>query len=138
MLVLITGGRDYQNKAVVYAVLDRLSQNPDIDQIVVMHGAARGADSLAHQWCLDRGVEPLPMPADWNTYKRAAGPIRNREMLEAGPPDRVIAFPGGVGTENMVHQSHKRGIPVWRVTDTGSGYELALDRPDRGQGDERI
>lgn len=46
---------------------------------------------------------------------RAAGPMRNKQMLEEGKPDLVVAFPGGAGTENMVKQAKAAGIRVLRI-----------------------
>ena len=41
--------------------------------------------------------------------------MRNREMLERGRPDLVIAFPGGPGTANMVKLAREAGIEVIKV-----------------------
>ena len=54
-------------------------------------------------------------PADWDTHGRGAGPIRNKQMLEEGKPDLVIAFPGGKGTANMIGQAKEAGIPVREI-----------------------
>lgn len=82
---------------------------------VVIHGAARGADTLAAEWARDRGIPVLPFPADWDSHPRAAGPIRNAQMLREGKPDVVIAFPGGRGTANMIDQAERAGVPVLRI-----------------------
>jgi predicted dinucleotide-utilizing enzyme len=99
--VLVCGGRDYADKAKVYQTLDGfLSDNPSVLHII--HGAARGADSLASQWAKDRGVTEIAYPADWKAYGKQAGYIRNKQMLDEGKPDLVLAFPGGAGTAMMV------------------------------------
>jgi hypothetical protein len=58
-----------------------------------------------------------PYPADWEKYGKAAGSIRNSEMLTKGKPHGVLAFHNDLvnskGTKNMVVQSLKAGIPVW-------------------------
>lgn len=84
---------------------------------VVIHGAASGVDEqamIAAQAI--PGVKHLPFQADWHTHRRAAGPIRNRRMIEEGKPDLVVAFPGGRGTANMVAQARKAGIDVIEVS----------------------
>ena len=77
---------------------------------LLLHGGARGADAAiaraAHQlgWC------SFVMPAEWGRHGRAAGPIRNRELLEQAIARAVahtspgsitsvlvVAFPGGAG-----------------------------------------
>ena len=55
-------------------------------------------------------------PADWKTFGKAAGPIRNRKMLDEGLPDVVIAFHEDIerskGTKNMISQACEQGIDV--------------------------
>jgi hypothetical protein len=81
--------------------------------MVVIHGDADGADTLAYDVCKEVGIEQCRIPACWNKYQRAAGPIRNRLMLDLFPTlDLVMAFPGGVGTANMKEQAGQRDIPV--------------------------
>jgi UDP-N-acetylmuramoylalanine-D-glutamate ligase len=53
--------------------------------------------------------------ADWDTHGKAAGPIRNKRMLDEGKPDLVVAFPGGRGTANMISQARKAGVEVIEV-----------------------
>ena len=60
---------------------------------LVIQGEARGADSLARDVAQNLGIEVLPFPANWEKYGRAAGPIRNKQMLDEGDPDGVLAFP---------------------------------------------
>src|SRR4051812_7345271 len=90
MRVLICGPRDCQSRAAVSAELAALflMQKPSL----VIHGAASGVDSLADQWACASGIKRLPFPAEWNKHGKAAGPIRNQEMLDEGKPDLVIAF----------------------------------------------
>lgn len=107
MRVLVCGGRDYRNPEAVYAVLDNLSHVS-----CVIEGGALGADCFAAEWADRTGVEHLQFNADWKTHGRAAGPIRNKKMLDEGKPDLVLAFPGGKGTKNMVDQALKVGVKV--------------------------
>lgn len=81
----------------------------------IIHGDAKGADRLAKRWAEYYGVDQEPFPADWRKHGYAAGPIRNRQMLDEGVPNLVIGFPGGAGTKDMTDTSIKRGIPTWKV-----------------------
>ena len=56
------------------------------------------------------GVVVEEFKADWDKFGRAAGPIRNAQMLREGKPDLVVAFPGGRGTANMVAQAKARAL----------------------------
>ena len=48
MRVLVCGGRDFADSALLYGVLDELNRTKTI--ICVIEGDARGADRLAGQW----------------------------------------------------------------------------------------
>ncbi len=66
------------------------------------------------------GWSSLVMPDQWQRHGRAAGPIRNRELLEqaiaraeahTSPGYQVsvlvVAFPGGAGTASLVRQARR-------------------------------
>jgi len=108
MRILVCGGRDYDDRKKVFEALDTLD-NP----CALIEGGARGADRLAREWAIDNNVPIFTFNADWETYGRAAGPIRNKQMLVEGKPDIVIAFPGGAGTANMIRQARAAGIPCF-------------------------
>lgn len=114
MRVLICGGRDPDSDT-CDAVWNWVMQNCAAGDVVI-HGAARGVDTQAMIAAQTLpGVKHLPFAADWHTHGRAAGPIRNKRMLDEGKPDLVIAFPGGRGTANMVKQARAAGIEVREV-----------------------
>lgn len=111
--VLVCGGRDYRDRRRVFEVLDGLVMDlarPPVSTII--QGEARGADTLGKVWARSRRVRVESYAADWETHGRAAGPIRNKRMLDEGRPDLVVAFPGGRGTANMVEQARAAGVEV--------------------------
>ena len=110
--VLVCGGRDYTDEDKVFEVLDTVHQGEFISTI--LHGAAKGADTLANRWALINKVYIESYPADWSLGKKA-GPIRNKQMLEDGEPDLVVAFPGGKGTANMVKLAQEAGVEVMEI-----------------------
>lgn len=110
MIVLVCGGRDYADRARLFAFLDQ--QHAAEPFTLVVHGAAQGADSMAGEWAAARNVPCTPVPADWKRFGRGAGPRRNREMLARHRPDLVIAFPGGRGTADMVECATAAGVRV--------------------------
>lgn len=111
MKVLVCGGRDFNDAAHVFVMMTELHQSLGPFTCVV-HGAARGADTLAGIWAKQNDIEVREYPADWRTHGRAAGVLRNRQMLDAEHPDLVIAFPGGRGTDNMVKTARELGFSV--------------------------
>lgn len=115
--VLVCGGRNFADEQAVFDWLSSFHKAHPI--AVVIHGGAQGADSLAAEWAranaASEGIKTLCFKADWQTYRKAAGPIRNARMIAEGKPDCVIAFPGGVGTANMIKQAEAAGIQVYRA-----------------------
>ena len=101
----------------MHAALDAMAEIVWIDAVI--HGDPLGADRFAGGWARLRGIEEIPFPADWAAHGRAAGPIRNKRMLDEGRPDLVVAFPGGRGTANMVQQAMDPGLPVQEVPPAG-------------------
>lgn len=114
MRILVCGGRDFANRELVFSTLDKLDTENCID--VVIHGAARGADTEAARWCSVRGVPAWPFPADWKRHQNGAGPIRNQQMLDEAFPTHVLAFPGGTGTADMVRRARAAGLPITEVS----------------------
>lgn len=81
----------------------------------VVHGDARGADKCA-KWAAEEmlGIPCHTHPADWDRYGKAAGSIRNQEMLDKHPDiGMVLAFPlpGSIGTWDMVGRA-RPDIPI--------------------------
>lgn len=82
--------------------------------ITIIHGCANGADTLAGKYAEQKGLTLVAKPANWKKHGKAAGFIRNTEMLKEGP-DLVIAFPGGKGTRMMIDIATKAGVDVWKI-----------------------
>lgn len=81
---------------------------------LVITGGARGADSMAYGIGRKQiGCEVKVFLPDWGRYGKAAGPIRNRQML-AERPDFVLAFHKNFsrskGTRDCIDQATKLGI----------------------------
>lgn len=90
--LLITGSRDWVNKDKIRsAIWDIL----DIDSsIILVHGGCpTGADQIASEVAEELEIPVIEVPADWATYGRSAGPIRNQEMIDKYPPKYALAFP---------------------------------------------
>lgn len=111
MKFLICGGRDFEDRPFFDRVMHNVTNYWGMPKLVI-HGMARGADTLADRWALDNGILVRGFPADWNRHGRAAGAIRNQQMLDEGRPDLVIAFPGGPGTADMVRRAQMVGVQV--------------------------
>jgi len=113
-VLLVCGGRDFDNAERAFAVLNRTAERVEIT--AVRHGGARGADNLAGLWALEHGYPEQVYPAELATKGKGAGPIRNQAMIDAGGVVAVVALPGGPGTADMVRRARAAGLPVWEVT----------------------
>lgn len=115
MTVLICGGRDYNDRNMAFAELDKIHHEQEITKVI--HGDARGADTLGNHWARLNNIPQKAYPADWRRFGRSAGFIRNKAMIQNEEIDRIIAFPGGNGTEHMISVARQDGIKVLRVGD---------------------
>lgn len=106
--VIVCGGREYDDKEFVYQILNKHCSG----DVLIIHGAALGADSLANEWAKENHKPVLVFRAEWDKNGKAAGPMRNIKMLKEGLPSLVIAFPGGKGTAHMVSIAMKAGVKV--------------------------
>jgi DNA-binding MurR/RpiR family transcriptional regulator len=80
----------------------------------VLTGGAAGVDAAAEMVALDMGYPVEVYRARWDTFGRAAGPLRNQLMIET-KPDLVLAFPlrgSSRGTMDTVRRAHEAGIAV--------------------------
>lgn len=114
MKILVCGGRDFDDRALMAATLAPYKPVPvtTVSEHKIIQGGARGADRLAREWAECFGVPYREFPANWERHGKAAGAIRNQQMIDEGKPDIVIAFPGGRGTADMVRRARLSGIPV--------------------------
>lgn len=137
MKILVTGDRNWTDEILIE---DALTKACPVDEATILiHGAARGADSIAakvmQRWIgADKEAlkssqfgpisydldEIKEYPADWKKYGRAAGVLRNQQMLDENPDiDLVLAFHDNLaeskGTKDMVERAKKADIPVKHI-----------------------
>lgn len=123
MRLLVCGGRTFSSsdtfnwleanaKSEIYHVT---GVHSDLTIDVLIHGGARGADEGGAEWGESEGAEVIEFKPNWEAYGKAAGPIRNNEMLFHGKPDVIIAFPGGKGTKYMIETAKKFGAIIIEV-----------------------
>jgi len=119
LVIAAGGGRDlaWPQQRIAAELLARTGGRP---VHLLLHGGARGADAAIGRAAQQLGWASLVMPAQWQLHGRAAGPIRNRELLEqaisraeahSSPGYQasvlVVAFPGGTGTASLVQQARR-------------------------------
>lgn len=107
--IIIAGSRNFTDKERLYKILDnRLASIKD--DVEIISGHCRGADMLGEQYAKDHNIPVVVFPADWNTYGKKAGYIRNKQMAEYASEENgvLIAFPIGEarGTKMMIGLAH--------------------------------
>lgn len=117
MRVLVCGDRNWTNRERIAQELATLLIDGPVE---VCEGEARGADRLARSACEELVIPCTPFPANWNKYGRAAGSIRNQQMLDEFQPELVIGFHDAIassrGTKDMLNRAERAGLKVWLAT----------------------
>lgn len=124
--VLVTGSRNWPHSKMVWSALTSEFRH---GAMTVVHGACpSGADDHANMWFrldMDEGhpffATEEPHPADWEKHGKAAGPLRNQEMVDLGA-DVCLAFPmpDSRGTRDCIRRARAAGIPVITYSPDGS------------------
>lgn len=98
MRILITGSSKWVSISDVFRLIETMAHIYNPSEVTIVHGACpTGADFMAHQWCdIAKNIMPYTIieeahPASWKEFGKAAGPIRNREMVDLGA-DLCLAF----------------------------------------------
>lgn len=113
--ILVTGSRNWNDISLVVEQLKGYRPGT-----VLIHGACRGADIICAAVAETLGFVVRDYPADWSVHGKAAGPIRNQQMLTLEhrpdePIDLCLAFHDDImssaGTSDMIKRVVKAGIP---------------------------
>jgi hypothetical protein len=112
MRIVVAGGRDFNNYALLKEKLDYYLQNLPKENIIIISGTAKGADSLGERYAAENGLKCERFPADWNKHGKKAGILRNEDM--ANQSDALIAFYDGQsrGTGHMIGYCKRKGLKV--------------------------
>jgi len=111
--LLVAGGRDFNDYTLCASTLDRLlTSKRQTDDIVIISGMARGADTLAVRYAKEHNYALVKCPADWDTHGRSAGFIRNKQMVTLA--DAVVCFwdKRSKGTASTIQLTQNVGKPL--------------------------
>lgn len=110
--VIVAGGRDFDDYELLKSTMDKLLINIK-SQICIVSGTARGADLLGERYAKENGYIVHRFPADWNTFGKTAGFVRNEEMAQNA--DALVAFWDGSshgGTYHMIKTAKRYNLKV--------------------------
>ena len=113
--IVVAGSRGFADYEMFEQALDEMLETVD-GEIELVSGHAEGADQMAERYAAEYAIPIMVMKPDWKKFGRAAGPVRNRQMLDyaaEGSP-MVAAFWDGKsrGTKNTIDTARKLGIPT--------------------------
>lgn len=129
--ILVTGDRDWDDITLVVEQLKGYRPGT-----ILVHGACRGADIICAAVAEALGFTVRGYPADWEGHRKAAGPIRNQEMLTKEhkpeePIDLCLAFHNDIqnssGTADMLDRVVKANIP-WKLNTSHPRSSAELER----------
>lgn len=105
--IAIVGSRGWGNKQAVIDLVRALPLGT-----VVVTGGARGVDSIAEEEALKCGLVVAVCRASFEQWGRAAGPVRNKIIVDLA--DEVFAFWDGKspGTKNTIHHANQAGKKI--------------------------
>jgi hypothetical protein len=113
MKIVIAGSRNFDDYKFLEEQCNKIifeELNLDAEEVIIISGTAKGADSLGEYYAKEYGMNCHRFPAEWKIYGRRAGIIRNLLMLEKA--NYVILFNMGTkGTAHMLQESIKRKVP---------------------------
>lgn len=118
--VIICGSREFDDYEFLRDKCDKILSRKAADpteEIVIVSGCAKGADTLGERYASERGYQVLRYPAQWDKYGKSAGYRRNKEMAEVS--NACIAFLSltseNRGTKNMISTALKMNLLVREV-----------------------
>lgn len=120
---LFCGDRNWANVSMIEAVMLGLRHWAEQREalLVVINGMAPGADIIANETAIKHDIDREEYPADWLRFKKAAGPIRNKQMLDDGRPKVVFAFHNDLenskGTKDCLNQALSMGIKCFLISE---------------------
>ena len=117
--ILVCGGRHFEDYDLLKSVLEKVLKGKELvsKDVEIVSGHCKGADMLGERWAEENHASVKIFPADWVKYKRSAGPIRNKQMIDyitCFENKMVVAFvsPNSKGTKQTISLAEKNKIPV--------------------------
>lgn len=114
MKVIVAGGRDISN----YDLLLDAIRESGFSINCIIHGDASGADRLGKRYAEENSIPQVSFKADWTEHGRAAGPIRNSEMVNYVKNDSeagiILLWDGkSRGTFDCLKKAHAAGLNIY-------------------------
>lgn len=110
--VIVAGSRDFNDYELLKSKMLYYLKGFDLSEVEIVSGTAKGADQLGEKFAREFGCKLKQFPADWNTYGKKAGYLRNVDMAKYA--DACVCFWDGKsrGTKHMIDIAKKEGLKL--------------------------
>jgi hypothetical protein len=118
---IIAGSRNFTDPTLVEMAVELARNHIQVTEVV--SGQCEGIDRLGEIWATTHDIPCSYFPADWDKHGKAAGPIRNSEMVNYA--DALIAVWDGRsrGTMDVIKKARTKGLKV--AVYSGEGHQLS-------------
>ncbi len=105
IILAIVGSRGFNNYGRVVKIMKKIELVNTINAIV--SGGAKGADQLGERYARENNIQCIVLKPDWKKYGKAAGKIRNTDIIDLA--DYVLIFWDGQspGTKDTYEKTRK-------------------------------
>ena len=135
--LIVAGTRTFDDYVLMKGNLDLIILGLREDypgaSVVIISGNAKGADQLGIRYAMERNLSFRRFPTQWHQYGKAAGPMRNAQMLayaKEGIPALVAFWDGkSRGTDHMIQTARRGRVFVRVIPYETAGVKEAERRP---------
>ena len=109
MNIAIIGSRKFTDYEFLKSEMEKFISEYSFDEVVIVSGGAKGADSLAEKFANEKVYKTLIFQPEWEKYEREACRLRNTQIVENA--EVVFAFWDGTspGTKDSIEKAKKLG-----------------------------
>ena len=106
----VVGSRGFTDYDLLKSTLDMHIGR--VNNVIIVSGGCGGADQLGERYAKEKGFQTEILKPDWVKHRKAAGMIRNTDIVNSA--DMLFAFKKGEtpGTNDSIQKAIKKGIPV--------------------------
>lgn len=122
MKLLITGSRKFDNSIGIMEAIKQVENLQGQKITMLLHGGAKGADTLAENWAKENGIKTKVLKPDYEKHLPKQAPlIRNIELVKLAEVTLAL-YTGNErtgGTGFTATQSIKAGKPLYEKFQNG-------------------
>jgi hypothetical protein len=107
--IAVVGSRSYNDTEKIRLVLSTILEHHG--KFIMVSGGCKGPDLIAETWAKENNIDTVIFLPNWKKYGRAAGPIRNKDIVNEC--NYLIAFwdQKSKGTKSSIKQCEKTQTP---------------------------